>query len=309
MISGLTGNQESSSAEIDMVKNNIVISGKYVKIAEIKDEWYDEVTDPISALDQLKIKKSGAHIFTFIQKPPETVPKYNYHMEWDNVAAIPTDSFEKWWKSRIPKQTRTNIRRSEKKGVKIIVAEYNDEFVKGIQAIYNESPLRQGKPFWHYHKSFDALKVMHASYLERSNFIGAYLEGELIGFIKLVFSGKTARTMHIISMLKHRDKSPNNAMLAKAIEICCEKGIDYLIYGKLDYGKVGSLSLKIFKEENGFEKVNLPRYYIPLNITGKIFLKLGLHHDVVSLLPEWVIRKLIEIRNGYYLKKLNSSKP
>ena len=73
---------------------------------------------------------------------------------------------------------------------------------RGITKIYNESPMRQGKPFWHYGKDFETVRRENATFLNRSYFIGAYFENELIGFIKLVYEKNFASMMQIISMME-----------------------------------------------------------------------------------------------------------
>jgi hypothetical protein len=281
----------------------VIIQGKYIKTARINDEWLEDVEDPEAIIRALKDSKVKADIFTFYQRLPETKPKYNYFMEWDNVAAIPIKSFDHWFKNQIHQNTRNKVRKAKKKGVEVKCTDFNDEFVKRISNIYNETPIRQGKPFWHYEKDFETLKMIHSTFLDKSDFIGAYYNDEMIGFIKLVFAGKYTRTMHVLSMVKHRDKAPINILMAKAVEICENKKIPFLVYGSFDYGKRGRNSLTNFKRYNGFEKILLPRYYIPLTIKGKIILKLNLQHGAVDLLPEKIITRLINIRERWYKKK------
>ena len=114
----------------------------------------------------------------------------------------------------------------------------------------------------------------------------------------LANAGKYAMMTQILSKIAHRDKAVNNALIAKAVEICSENNIPYLVYAKWVYGTLGD-----FKKNNGFEKIDLPRYYIPLNIWGIIVLKLNLHHGVISLLPDIVVSTLIKIRNKWYGRK------
>ena len=99
-----------------------------------------------------------------------------------------------------------------------------------MTAIFNESPVRQGRPFWHYGKNFETVKWQFARYLHRERMIGAYFDGELVGFIMLADAGRFGITGQIISSLKHRDKSPNNALIAKAVEVCAEQKLDCLVY-------------------------------------------------------------------------------
>jgi hypothetical protein len=268
----------------------------------VKDEWYLDFREPPLLIEKLKKSNFKADIFTFGQRPPEVEPKYSYFFEWDNIAAIQIKSFDHWWSKQIKAKTRNMIRKAEKCGVVVKEVHFSDEFVKGIQNIYNETPIRQGKPFWHYGKDFVSLRDLHATYLDRSEFLGAYYNNELVGFIKLVYAGETANTMHIISKIEHRNKAPVNALVAKAVEVCYNKNISYLVYDKFDYGKSGSDGLVSFKRHNGFKKIELPRYYIPLSVKGRIILWLKLHHGIAQILPDKLVAFLIALRNKWYLR-------
>ena len=77
--------------------------------------------------------------------------------------------------------------------------------------------------FWHYGKTFEEIKDVHGTYASRADYIGAYLGDELIGFVKLVYVGKIARTMNVISKQRYFHLRPTNALIAKAVEICARK--------------------------------------------------------------------------------------
>jgi hypothetical protein len=67
-------------------------------------------------------------------------------------------------------------------------------------------------------------------------------------------------------------------------------------------------SLTEFKRRNGFEKVVLPRYYIPLTLKGKIALGLGFHRRLVERIPKPVVTRLLKIRSYLYERRLNTAK-
>jgi hypothetical protein len=280
----------------------IIITGKSIKTAKIELEDDEDIEDPESFIERLKKNKVKADIFTFWQRVPETTPKYSYYMEWDNVAALQINSFDHWWEQILDTKNRTVVRKAQKKGVVVKVVDIDDEFVKGIHNIYNETPIRQGKHFWHYGKDFDSIKKENSTYLNRSEFIGAYYNDELMGFIRLMYGGRIARTVQIVSKIEHRDKAPNNALIAKAVELLANKKIPYFIYSQWPRGPLAD-----FKRHNGFKKINVPRYYIPLTIKGKIALKLGLHHGITGRLPEKIVLKLIDLRTKWYSRKLKNA--
>jgi hypothetical protein len=62
-----------------------------------------------------------------------------------------------------------------------------------------------------------------------------------------------------------------------------------------------------FKEINGFERIEVPRYYVPLTPLGKAAFRLGLHHRLVDHLPEPVAAKLRKLRDSWYSRKLRSA--
>lgn len=281
----------------------IVVTGRWLKIASIRDEDWQEgdvVLPPSELLAGIqKLRTLGADIFTFSQKPSDPRPRYSYHYEWDSVAAIRTESYSDWWNKRVSTDLRCDVRKAAKLGVVVRQVPFDDELVRGIKEIYDETPIRQGTPFWHYRKDFSAVKQANATYVDQSEFLGAYYGDELIGFVKIVFIGRIARLMQIIAKDTHRDKRPSNALIAKAVGLCEEKGCTLLTYGKYQYTQ-GADSLTAFKRRNGFEEILVPKYYVPLTTTGKLALSLGLHCGAKRLVPASVLRSLKRLRASFY---------
>jgi hypothetical protein len=151
---------------------------------------------------------------------------------------------------------------------------------------------------------------MTATFLDRSTFIGAYLDDRLIGFAKLHCDA--ARTQaglaHILSLIEHRDKSPTNALVARAVKYCAKNGIPNLVYSRFNEGNKQWDSLMEFKDRNGFKRIELPRYYVPLTRFGEIAFQLGLHRRFIDHIPESVFLALRNARNRLYSLKLYSSK-
>lgn len=281
----------------------IIITGKYLKMASIAEEWEKDIPDPERFIREIRTEKIGADIFTFWQRPPDVEAKYPYYREMETMAVLPVKSFKDWWEKKLDSKNRNVARKAEKKGVTIRLEELNDELVNGIVRIYNETPIRQNKPFWHYGKDFHAVKAENSTYLDDSEFICAYYENELIGFIRLLYGERTARTVQIISMVKDRDKAPTNAMIAKAVERCEKRGIPYLVYARWPRG-----SLAEFKRNNGFERMEVPRYYVPLSVKGKLALRLKCHHGIKGYLSEDTMKRIIEMRSRWYKNNLHGAK-
>jgi len=288
----------------------VITSGRWLKKASVKDEDLLEgetVSDPESFVSELKQSGLSADIFTFAQKLPENIPKYKYHMEWENFAVIPITTYSDWFKTRVESSVQRAIRKATKLGVRVELAEFDDNFVRGIVSINNEVPIRQGKPFWHFQKSFEAVKKENSTYAERNAFLGAYFEDELIGFVRMTCADRVANIVQVLSKVKHFDKRPSNALIAKAVEICEQKGIAYLMYCNYVYNDPNS-SLTEFKRRNGFEKVLLPRYYIPLTRKGEIALRLGMHRTVAQRIPQPLVIQLLKARSFWYELRAKSPK-
>jgi hypothetical protein len=287
---------------VEICGRKVVVTGKKIRLAQVKDESVVEgepVEDPELFVNKLRESDLKADIFTFAQRPPDITPRYNYHWEWDNWAGIPTVSFKHWWEN-LPQVSRKNVRRATRRGVVVKVIPFNENLVKGVHRIYNGIQVRDGRLFWHYGQPVDRVRQDLATYLDRSDFIGAYLGEELIGFLKMVYVDDTATIFHIISMDEHYDKRPQNALIAKAAEVCEQKRISHLIYGKFIYGNKRRSSLVEFKRRNGFQQVNFPRYYISLTPLGALFVRLRLYRGFTGLVPEPILYAILGCRAWYY---------
>jgi hypothetical protein len=78
------------------------------------------------------------------------------------------------------------------------------------------------------------------------------------------------------------------------------------VYSNFAYGKKQRDSLSDFKERNGFQRIDLPRYYVPFTHIGWAALRMGLHTRLADRVPEAVLAKLRELRNTWYNRKLHS---
>lgn len=288
---------------------DIHVQGRVLRIARPELDKYENITDPEAFVRHLSKGGRRIDIFSFMQIMPWTSPQYSYPMEWDNLAVLSVSTFEHWWNHQILSYPRNRARQAEKRGAVIREAVFDDVLVKGIWEVYNESPIRQGKPNAHYGKDLQTVRQLQGTYLDRSIFIGAFLNEQLIGFAKLVVDeGRSqANLMNIVSMVKHRDKAPTNALIAHSVRACAERGIPYLIYQNFVYGNKAPDSLAKFKEVNGFQRINLPRYYVPMTAFGKLALRLGLHHKLADHLPESIGTKLRELRSAWYNRKLQTT--
>ncbi len=282
----------------------VVAVGRWLRIATLNDEEWLEgapVADPAKFVSALRASGLRADIFAFSGPIDGTPAEGDGQFEIDNVAVIRTDDYRAWWEG-LPQEARKNTRRAAKKGIEIRSAALDNDFAAGIKAIYDETPLRQGRKFWHYGKDLDTIKRENATYLDRCEFLGAYYSGQLVGFMKFVYVGDAARIMQILCLNTHQDKRPIIALIAKAAEICHQKGLKYLIYGRFTYGRKTGSSITEFKRRLGFEQKDFPRYYVALSLRGWVALKLGAHRGWLALLPPKLINHLLKIRTWWLQK-------
>lgn len=281
---------------------DIRIEGRLIRVARLSQEKYEAVADPQPVIDGLCRSESGIDLFTFVQALPETQPKYDYPMEWDNLAVLPVSTYEEWYKSQIRFAPRGRIRQAVKKGVTAREVPFDDNLVKGIWAVYNESPICQGKRSRHYGNDLQTVRKKEATFLDKSVFVGAFLDDQMIGFLKLVLDEprRQARLIEFMAMVRHRDKCHANALMAEAVRSCAERGIQFLIYEKFVYGKKAADGLTQFKEVNGFMRVDIPRYYAPLTSLGSLALRFGLHRNLSDQLPVFLTDRIRRARSAWY---------
>lgn len=292
---------------INVCDRTIRVEGRVVRIARPHGDRYRFLQDPAAIIEGLRTGGERVDLFTFSQRLPEGEPRFSYPVEWDNLAVLPVSTFENWWTKQIGFKARNKAKQAEKNGVVLREVPFSDSLVAGIHEIYNECPIRQKRRYPHYGKKVETVHREEATFLDSSVFIGAFFEDKLIGFVKLVAdeTSTQAGLMNIVSMIKHRDKVPQNALIAHAVRACASRSIQYLVYSKFDYGagKKEQDGLRDFKERNGFHRVDTPQYYVPLTALGRAAFQLRLHHRVAERVPEPLACRLRELRALWYKRK------
>lgn len=283
----------------------VVATGGMLKVARIHDEeWMENsaIDDIKSFLGKLARTRLPVDVFSYTQPLlllNKATPGTPLHSGSQDLAVVPITTFTSWWES-LPQESRKNTRKAEKRGVVARVASFDDTLVRGIKSLYDETPVRQGRRFWHFGKDLDTVRRENATFLDRSDFIAAYVDDELIGFIKIVYVGKVARIMQILSKSAHSDKKPTNLLLTKAIEACCNRGMTHFVYGQYYYGNKGHTPITEFKRRNGFERVLLQRYFVPLTLKGKVAVMLRLHEGIKKFIPKGVSDLILGLRARVY---------
>lgn len=285
-----------------VLDQQINLSGGRVRIGKLDADGYHFLDDPRPLIAALRQQPDRPDLFTFVEKLSVKERRFRYPMEWENFAVIPITTFDEYFKNQILTVARNRARQASKKGVVLREVPLDQELVRGIWEIYNETPIRQGRPYPHYGKDLETVYREEATFPECSAFTGAFLGDELIGFIKIVWdeSKTQAGLMNILSKIGQRDKSPTNALICEAVKMCERRGISNLLYGNYAFGGRSEDNLTDFKQKTGFQRVEVPRYYVPLTAWGSVALRLGLHRRLVDRLPESVSNKLRAWRAEWY---------
>lgn len=280
---------------VDIAQQTYAIRRGFPSTIALEEEWYEDVENPEMVVAALQGSSSTvADLFTFWQRIPEVDPKFDYHIEWEEIGVLPVQSYDEWLKRQVKPQVRTKVRKADKSGVVVKEVPFDDDFIRGMVDIFNESPIRQGRPFWHYGKDFDTVKEQFSRCTFRERMIGAYVGKEMIGFVMFADAGRYGFPGQIIASLRHRDKAASNALMAKSVEMCAEMGLKHMVYGLW-----GDDSLADFKRACGFEPVRIPRYWVPLTWKGRLALRYGLHRGWKHLVPPQMKRRLKHLRRRW----------
>lgn len=274
----------------------VKVRGHFPRIGYLDGDGFTFPLNPIGLLKELK--PDCMDVFTFLWHPDRPGIAYDYPHEIENMAVVPVSTFEHWWTAQIDAKTRNMVRKAEKKGVETAESVLDDELLRGIHEMYNETPVRQGRQFSHYGMTLDVVKERSSTFPRRSIYLIAQSKGRIIGFLRMILSESQtfACIVSILALIRERDKAPMNALISRAVKVAAERGISQLCYGQFTYGQKGRDTLLDFKLSNGFERLDVPRYYVPLNLRGEIALRLGLHHGVRERIPESILAPLRSIR-------------
>jgi hypothetical protein len=270
------------------------ITGSFLRTARLQSEHYVPLEDASVLIRELESSKLRVDIVTLLQDLNDPRPQYPFHHEAEGFAVLPIPTYDEWFGRQLYNKPRNALRKALKSGVEVRLEDFSESLLRGIKSIYDESPVRQGRRNRHYKKDLETLRKEHGTFLERSQFIAAYFSGEMIGFAKLTFSEGFGTIMNFLSKISHRDKAPNNAILAKAVEVCAARQVQRLVYGV--WGRGGGEGLVEFKVANGFQCVEVPRYYVPLTVLGKLALSTGVHRGVAERLPKRYVAAAANVR-------------
>ena len=137
-----------------------------LNVVQLQDEWYEDVRDPEFVIDILATPRFQARIFTFWQRCRILQVQYRYYMEWESIAALPVQVTTIGSTTRSLRASEARFVRRRRKELEC-AKPLTMTIVGGMTAIFNETPVRQGKKFWHYGKDFETVKHQFSRYILR----------------------------------------------------------------------------------------------------------------------------------------------
>ena len=145
--------------------------GSVLKTARLRSESHVQLEDPFSFIQELKQSGLRADIFTFVRHVNNRIPRHAFYQQAEKIAVLPITTYDEWFTKRLHNKPRNMIRKALKSGIEIRLEEFSDPLLQGIKAIYDETPIRQGKRNWHYSEDLETIRREHGTFLDRSQFI------------------------------------------------------------------------------------------------------------------------------------------
>ena len=275
------------------------------RTASLREEVGDKIRDPTIFVSAAKRSRVPADLLTFTEHVSDATPRFDYHMEWDNLAVLRVRTYEYWIEQQVRRSVPRTVRKAQNAGIDVSVRPYSRDVARKLLEIFNETPVRRGRRYPYFGMGIEEIEAGWSPDAEQSVFLIAECDGEAVGFIKLLLTGTVASISGSVTKLAFRQSAPMNALIAKSVEVSAERSIQYLVYGRFEYAGQSDSGLTEFKEHNGFERVDIPRYYVPLSLRGRIILSMGLHHSLSTYLPRALALQLKRLREWTLMKALS----
>ena len=266
----------------------------FYKVAQYfePDEHTRDIYPDKALLDALRAKR--VDLFSFIERSflnRSTHLELGFYGCTETIGLLRIQGFEAWLKS-LPGRERTAIRKAERT-LKTRLVNVDEEFIQSAFRIYNETPIRQCRRYTGFGMTLQDIRLKFSN-LQTSKIIGTYFDNKLIGLMWVELGDQVAAMMSFISLISQRNKNPNNALIAGVVKLCSEKGYHYLTYGNMGYNP----GLDFFKKNNGFRRVAVSRYFVPLSSKGQLAIKLKLCQSIERSFSPTLTRALVPFYNS-----------
>ena len=232
MLAGVDDDQYARvRSKVVLRARTLQITGSVLKTARLRSELYVQLED----LDSFCSRRSGhrclrTDILTFLAGHQRPRPKI--------TRSITRPKGSQYFRSRhmtsgsgcrLYNKPRNTLRKALKSGIEVRLEEFSESLLHGIKAIYDESPVRQGKRNRHYQERLgDNQKRARHVLGEKPVHRGLFFRRDDRLRESDVFS--RFGSLHKFSLESQPSRqSANNAILAKAVEICAaERGLSAL---------------------------------------------------------------------------------
>src|SRR4051812_41311192 len=97
-------------ALLDVCGKQVRVRGRLLRVARLEADKFHFIDNPQQFETALRNCGTRVDLFTFMQRVPETSPKYSYPMEWDNLAVLPITTFDHWWNQQIGFKARNKAK-------------------------------------------------------------------------------------------------------------------------------------------------------------------------------------------------------
>lgn len=275
-------------------RNILVMKGRFLMQARLIWEYAYDFTPQNAFLQDLKTY--GVDLVSFVERTflrkidrqdiPQTVHG-GCLTETETVGLLSMTSYEDWLRS-IGKKARQDVCRSERRGIDVTNVRVDDRFLRDALAIYNETPVRQGRRYTGYGETLQRLKEKFRD-SKSARILGAYHGAQLIGLLWMMPGDHVAQIGSFVHLISERDKLPAKALIAAAVRDCCEKGIRFLVYPTAFGLQPG---IDSFRLRMKFVPFAVPRHYLPLTRRGYTALKLHVHKPIQHVLPKVLARAI-----------------
>jgi hypothetical protein len=214
------------------------------------------------------------------------------------IALLSFPSYDDWWSSPRINKTRNHVRAALKAGVSVEAVEEISDRGTAMEVVrmYNESPIREKRYFPGYGRwNVDSVQG-HFKSDDSSSTLVAKWHGQVVAVDRWKFKGQVAIVASGITSLKARRhfRGIDHLLLAKQIELLAERGVRYVVYGKL--GVIPALDS--FKVENGFRPVKVNYNHILFSRKAMVLAKFGLHRrpDILMSKHPWILPSLARLQ-------------
>src|SRR5262249_19757446 len=158
--------QMNKKMTVIIADKEITVVGKFFRTARLRHEWCDFLDDVAASIQQMQGSPQIADLFTFAQDICESPARYPFYKESASLAVLRTTTYQQWWDD-MGFKARNKVRKGQKSGVQLRVVQLDDDFAKGVEGIYNETAVKQGRRFYHYGKRAPEIKEELSSFLDR----------------------------------------------------------------------------------------------------------------------------------------------